>query len=164
MNIQETLEWLQRLPLALSISESDWLFPSIESVHVVAIALVVGSISIVDLRLLGIPSDREPVAELSREILPWTWGLFVIAVLSGFGLFISNATGYFANPAFRWKIVLLALAGLNMGWFHLTAYRSVHHWNAGRPTPSSARLAGALSLSFWIGVVAFGRWIGFVKV
>ncbi len=164
MTIQDTLTWLQALPIALAIGESDWLFPAVESAHVVAIALVVGSIMIVDLRLLGITSNRTPVSELAIEILPWTWGMFVIAVLSGVGMFISNATGYFDNSAFRWKMVFLALAGLNMVVFHLSAYRSVHHWDQDKPTQLSAKIAGALSLTFWIGVVAFGRWIGFVDV
>jgi hypothetical protein len=158
------LAWLQELPIALTIGESDWLFPAIESTHVVAIALVVGSIMIVDLRLLGIASNRSPVSELVGEVLPWTWGLFVVAVLSGTGLFISDAAGYFYNPAFRWKMAFLALAGLNMLVFHLTAYRGVRHWNREKPTPLPVRVAGALSLACWIGVVAFGRWVGFINV
>jgi hypothetical protein len=162
MTVEDMLSGLQALPIALAIGESDWLFPAFESAHVVAIALVVGSIMIVDLRLLGIASNRAPVSALVAEILPWTWGLFAIAVLSGLGLFISDATGYFANPAFRWKMVLLTLAGLNMVVFHLTAYRSVRQWDQGTPTRWSARVAGALSLILWVGVVAFGRWVGFV--
>ena len=163
MSIEDTLTWLQDLPLALAIAESDWMFPAIEAAHVIAICLVVGSIMIVDLRLLGLTSNRKPVTELATEILPWTWGLFVVAVISGLGMFITNATGYFENPAFRWKVVFLVLAGLNMVVFHLTAYRSVHHWDQEKPTLLSAKIAGALSLTLWIAVVAFGRWIGFIS-
>jgi hypothetical protein len=164
MTVQDMLIGLQTSPIAHAIGESDWLFPAIESTHVVAIALVVGSIMIVDLRLLGLASTREPVHELLTDILPWTWGLFVIAVLSGAAMFISNASDYFINPAFRWKMAFLALAGVNMIVFHLTAYRGIQQWNLARPTPLQARFAGALSLTLWIGVVAFGRWIGFVNV
>lgn len=164
MNIQDALTWLELLPASMAIAESDWMFPAIECVHVIAITLVFGSIMIVDLRLLGLTSNRKPVTELTTEILPWTWGLFVLAVLSGLGMFISKASDYYGNPAFRWKMLFIALAGLNMMVFHLTAERSVAHWDQEKPTLRAAKIAGALSLILWIGVIAFGRWIGFVDM
>jgi uncharacterized membrane-anchored protein len=104
------------------------------------------------------------VTELSREVLPWTWGFFVVAVLSGLLMFIGKPDAYLENLPFRLKLVFLALAGLNMAAFHLFAYRSVAAWDQDRPTLWAAKVAGALSLTFWITVVAFGRWIGFTIV
>ena len=163
MDIRSLLTQIEAWPAAQATRESAWLFPAIESVHVVAITLVVGSIMVVDLRLLGFTSNRKPVSELATEVLPWTWGLFAVAVASGLGMFISKATGYFDNVPFRIKMVLIALAGLNMIVFHLTAYRSVHHWDQEKPTLLAAKISSGLSLAFWIGVVAAGRWIAFVK-
>ena len=77
-------------------------------------------------------------------------------------MFSSAATSYADNIPFRIKLILIALAGINMAIFHVTAYRTAHRWNHQLPTPVAARLAGTLSLTFWIGVVFFGRWIGFV--
>lgn len=163
MDLHPFFESVQAWPASQAVATSSWLFPAIESVHVIAITLVVGSIMIVDLRLLGFTSNKKPVTELSTEVLPWTWGCFALAAVSGLGMFISKAATYVDNPAFQYKMVLLALAGLNMLVFHFTAYRSVHRWDAEKPTLLAAKVAGALSLTFWIGVVALGRWVAFVK-
>ncbi len=156
------LHWLESTPIAVAISESSWLFPGIESVHVLAITLVVGSISMVDLRLLGINLRDRPVQELIAEVLPWTWISFAVAVCSGALLFSSNATHYWGTVPFRAKMLVMALAGLNMLVFHATTYRGVAAWGASRRLPRAARVSGGLSLALWIGVVSLGRWIGFV--
>src|SRR6202030_1430821 len=158
----QSLHWLEGTSPAIAISESSWLFPGIESVHVLAIALVVGSITMVDLRLLDINLRERPVGELIAEVLPWTWASFAVAVCSGALLFSSNATHYWGTVPFRAKMLLLLLAGINMAVLHATTYRTVGSWG-GRPAPPrAARIAGGISLGLWIGVVTFGRWIGFV--
>ena len=156
------LHWLEASSPAVAISESSWLFPGIESVHVLAIALVVGSITMLDLRLLGFSSRDRPAGELTAEILPWTWSSFVVAACSGALMFSSNATHYWGTVPFRAKIMVLALAGLNMIVFHATTYRSVEVWGREPQTPRAAKVSGGISLALWIGVVTLGRWIGFV--
>lgn len=154
-------EWLQHSALGRGIAESAWMFPFIESVHVLAIAMVVGSISIVDLRLLGWTSMRMSVTRLSENVLPLTWAAFVLAAVAGILLFTSKATGYYGNIAFRMKMLLMVFAGVNMLIFQHITLRGVQRWDGGLPPPA-ARIAGALSLTLWIGVVGFGRWIGFI--
>ena len=156
------LHWLEARSPAVAISESSWLFPGIESVHVLAIALVVGSITMLDLRLLGVSLRDRPAGELTAEILPWTWSSFVVAACSGALMFSSNATHYWGTAQFRAKIMMLALAGLNMIVFHATTYRSVEVWGREPQTPRAAKVSGGISLALWIGVVTLGRWIGFV--
>lgn len=156
------LHWLESTSPAIAISESSWLFPGIESVHVLAITLVVGSITMVDLRLLDINLRERPVGELIGEVLPWTWASFAVAACSGALLFSSNATHYWGTVPFRAKMLLLALAGLNMMVFHATSHRSVEVWGRQPQTPRVAKVSGAVSLALWIGVVTLGRWIGFV--
>jgi hypothetical protein len=156
------LHWLESTAPAVAISESSWLFPGIESVHVLAIALVVGSITMVDLRLLNINLRDRPVGELIAEVLPWTWASFAVAVCSGALLFSSNATHYWGIAPFRAKMLLLALAGINMLMFHATMHRSVDLWGRRPATPLVAKISGGVSLGLWIGVVTLGRWIGFV--
>jgi hypothetical protein len=164
VDISAIFHWLHDTPFATAIRESGVLFPWIESVHVLAVTLVVDSISIVDLRLLGIASVNRSVASLSIEVVPFTWTAFGVAVLTGSALFASHAVGYAHNFQFRMKMLLLVLAGVNMLVFHLIMGRGVGRWSECAVTPWQGKIAGLISLMLWIGIVAFGRWIGFAAV
>lgn len=157
--LEQFCEWLQATPVAVSVSET-W-FPAVESIHVVALALVVGTIFIVDLRLLGLSTPSLGIKYLAERVTPWTWKAFVLAAITGGLLFAANATTYYANTPFRIKIALLVLAGINMAYFQLVTFRKVSEWDTGKPA-AAARFAGGMSLLLWTGVVIFGRWIGFV--
>jgi hypothetical protein len=96
-------------------------------------------------------------------VLPWTWTAFVIAAITGGLLFSSAATKYIGLWPFRIKMVLLALAAINMGIFHLGVFRGVAAWDRAPATPpTAARVAAGISLTIWVIVVAMGRWIGFM--
>jgi hypothetical protein len=138
-----------------------WMFPLLETVHVFSLIAVLGTIALVDWRLIGFASRDYSVTTLSRQALPWTWGGFVLAVVSGALMSVGQAAEYITNPAFQLKLALMVLAGLNMAAFHLVPWRTVGSWDAGAPPPAAARLAGGLSLALWIGVIACGRWIAF---
>ncbi|WP_174279132.1 DUF6644 family protein [Sphingomonas bacterium] len=154
--------WIEATPLAVSITESEWMFPTIETTHVLALTLVVGSIAMLDLRLLGVSTRTMGAMQLSDEVLPWTWSAFTVAAITGSLMFASAATKYYSNIPFRIKMGLLLLAGINMAIFHRGAWRTVHDWNETVPAPHAVRVAAGLSLVFWIGVVVAGRWVGFV--
>ncbi len=158
---QDLIAYFEDSGLAESIRENDVLFPLIESVHVVAICLVVGSILVLDLRLLGLASIHRPVSRLTAAVLPVTWGAFAVAATSGFLLFISNATKYLENGYFVAKILLICAAGVNMIIFHGISAKDLPQWEKEPMPPLRARLAGVLSILLWIAVVACGRWIGF---
>src|ERR1700676_1989972 len=108
------LEQLQSLPLAVFIHKTAWAFTTVEVIHVVAVSLVIGTIAIVDLRLLGLAFTSRPFAELSKQVLPFTWAAFVVAVTAGALLFITRATQYFVNPVFWLKMALIPVAGIKM--------------------------------------------------
>jgi len=161
MNLGQLWESLQASSLGVYIAESAWAFPTIETLHVIAIVTVVGTVAITDFRLIGLASRDYPVTAISRDTLPWTWGAFVLAVITGLLLFTSKATSYMANPYFLIKMGLLILAGLNMAVFHAVTWRTVNDWDNSPVLPTGAKIAGALSLLFWLGVIFFGRAIGF---
>jgi hypothetical protein len=137
--------------------------PIIESTHVLAAAMVFGTILIVDLRLLGFPNTQKPITRISDELLRWTWGAFILSVITGALLFAANATTYYTNVPFRVKMLALLLAGVNMAVFHLVPYRTVAAWDKGSPGPFAARFAGAASIVIWVTVIFVARWIGFTK-
>jgi hypothetical protein len=158
--------------IAANIHESalaEWLraslkaMPVIESIHVMAVALVFGTILIVDLRLLGLPSTRRAVTKVADELLRLTWGAFGLAVVTGALLFAVNAITYYGNTPFRLKMLALVAAGINMAVFQLVTFRTVTGWDKDVPTPPAARVAGALSIVIWVTVIFLGRWIGFTK-
>lgn len=159
--IQEILHWLYQTPWANTVRTGHNVFPLIESIHVVAFATVVGSILYVDLRLIGLTSRARPLSALAHEVLPLTWGAFGLTVLSGAALFSANAPIYFENPAFRLKMLLILLAGINMLIFHTITYRSIRQWDCTLPPPWAGRLAGVISIVLWIGSITCGRLIGF---
>jgi hypothetical protein len=161
VDLNPLFHWLQDTDLATAIREGDVLFPWIETVHVLAIVVVVGSISIVDLRLLGWASRDRPVSQVMRDVLPLTWGAFAVAVIAGSLLFSSKAVDYAHSFFFLGKMVLLLLAGINMVTFHAFSGRDIARWSKAADTPLPAKIAAGTSLTLWIAVVAFGRWIGF---
>jgi hypothetical protein len=152
---------IENLPLSQYVASSDWAFPTFESIHVVAIVTVIGTIAVMDFRLIGAASNECAVTEMSRDTLPWTWGAFILAVITGSLLYISKCTTYMVNPFFLSKMVLIALAGINMAIFHFFTWRTVRNWDTGCKVPLGGRVAGWLSLGLWIVVVCTARWIGF---
>lgn len=147
----------------MGIRDSDWIFYFIESIHVFGILLMVGTVSLVDLRLLGVGIlRRQPVSEVAGQLLPWTWTGFGILATSGSFLLISEAaTKLYPSPSFWIKMTLIFLAGVNMGVFHLTVYRRVHEWDNAAVTPRGARVTACISLAIWAGVVFAGRGIAY---
>ena len=141
--------------------EWTWLYPAVETTHILAFVVLVGSAAMWDLRLLGL-SRGVPVTALERHLLPWARAGLLLAAPTGALMFASDATELVANPAFRLKLVLIAAAILNAAAFHRWTYRSVRTWDQGVGSPLAARLAGAVSLCLWTSVIACGRLIAYV--
>jgi hypothetical protein len=162
ISISQITNFFQDLPLAILISENEFLFPWLESFHVLAITMVIGSIFLVDFRLTGIAFRNFEFSTFSKALIRITWLGFGLAVITGSLMFISNASTYLNNTAFQLKFLFLGLAGVNMVIFQFISSKEMNIW--GHPygrIPPLAKLAGICSLSFWLVVVACGRWIGF---
>ncbi|HUG71966.1 MAG TPA: DUF6644 family protein [Steroidobacteraceae bacterium] len=147
-------EWMRTSLLAM---------PWVNALHVLCVTLVFGSILVVDLRLLGLLDRTRTVTRVAQEMLHWTWVAFAGAVITGVLYFAANATTYWFNTAFRFKLLAILLAGLNMAVFQLITWRGVAGWDRDSPTPRAARLAGALSILIWTTAIVLGRIIGFTK-
>jgi hypothetical protein len=154
-------QWLERTPLSFGIRQSSLIFSGLVAIHTLGIILTAGTIWLVDLRLLGFGLRREPVSDVLQQILPWTWTGFVLMFSTGSLLFCAEAVMVYGSIAFRIKMLLILLAGLNALIFHKTVYRAASTWGLSSVTPPRARLAGLLSLTFWIGVVGAGRAIAY---
>jgi hypothetical protein len=161
MSIDALLALLEGSRVAAAIRDSLYFFPLIESLHVIGLTMVFGTIAIVDLRLLGIASAERPFSRVASDVLRWTWAAFALTVVTGALMFITNAAVYYHNFYFRSKMGLLALSGLNMALFDLTARRSIRDWDRQAAAPLAGRTIATVSLLVWIGIIFAGRWIGF---
>ena len=159
MTLADLWTWLEALPISMHIGES-WWFPFLESIHVLTATFLVGTVLMVDLRLLGLAALAHPVTRITSEVLPWTWSASLVSVVTGSALFATRASHYAGNRAFQVKVALLLLAGINMAVFHLVTARGMVRWETAATTTGGARFAGACSLVLWIGVMLAGRWIG----
>jgi len=159
VSLSDFWNWLGGLPISMHIGET-WWFPLLESVHVLASTFVVGSILMVDLRLLGLAARSYAVSRMAKEAIPWTRGAFALSALAGLGMFITQPARYADNRAFQIKVILLGLAGINMAIFHLRTLRGVARWDHEPVAPVAARFAGACSLLLWVAILLAGRWIG----
>ena len=141
-----------------------WLYPSVEIVHIVGIALLFGSIAVMDLRLLGV-SRSIPVRTLARHVLPWSAGSFLLIIPSGLLMFTAHATEFIDSEVFVVKMLLIMAGGVNAALFHTITFRTADVWDSEEmrrlPPPPSARAAGALSLAIWISVIACGRLLAY---
>ena len=161
MDITSLIAWLEASALATGIRNSLYLFPLIESVHVIGLTMVFGTVAIVDLRLLGLASTRRRFSAVAADVFKWTWMAFAVAVATGALMFVTNADTYYHSPYFRAKMALLALSGANLLLFELTARRSVGAWDHNAAAPAAGRAAAVVSLVIWLGVIVLGRWVGF---
>jgi hypothetical protein len=141
-----------------------WLYPAVETAHIVGIGLLFGSIAVLDLRLLGV-WKRVPVKPLAAQVLPWSAASFLLIVPSGLLMFVAHASDFIASPVFVLKMCLIMAASLNAAAFHAITFRTVDVWDSEEmrklAPPPSARLAGALSLLIWVSVIACGRLLAY---
>ncbi len=162
MHLFEFCRWLQHTSLGTAVAESDWLFPAIETLHIWGIILLVGTTGVLDLRLLGFILAKQRVSELHHRLIRWTWTGFAVMFTSGTLMFVSEASKMYTNDAFRLKMLLIVIAGLNALIFETTAFRHIAKWDDAPATPIGAKFAACVSLIAWVGVIAAGRWIAYV--
>lgn len=157
MSILEICQWLQDTEIGTGIRESVWWFPIIEGTHVLALALSVGTLLVMDLRLTGFVMKDRRVSEISRQIVPWSLAGFLIMFVTGTLLFWCQAVKAYGSLYFRIKVVALFLAGLNALYFEFRTRRTIAAWDSDPVPPFRARMAGFAGMLLWACVIAAGR-------
>jgi hypothetical protein len=156
----QLLNALEHGGLAQAMRDSMWLYPAVETVHIVGFIILVGSVIMFDLRVLGL-SRRVPVSMLARHLLPWGAAALFLIVPAGLLMFSSDAGSLVGNRAFVLKMLLLMLAGTNAAAFHMGVFRTVSKWDQGMAAPLGARLHAGVSLLLWLAIVTCGRMIAY---
>jgi hypothetical protein len=152
---------IERLPLAVAMRQELWLYPAVEIVHIIGFVTLVGSIIVLDLRLLGL-TRALPVRVLARHVLPWSFGALLLIVPSGLLMFVAHAGDLIGNTAFVVMMSLLFCAATNAALFHAGVFRGVAAWDTVVAAPGVAKLHALASLLIWIGVLTCGRLLAYV--
>ena len=148
-------------PLAVAMRQDLWLYPIVEIFHIAGFTVLVGSIVVLDLRLLGL-SRTLSVRDLSRHILPWTFAALLLIVPTGLLMFMAHASDLISNRAFQLKLGLIALAGVNAALFHTGAGRNQSQWEREAAPSLAVRMHAVVSLIIWGSVIACGRLLAYL--
>ena len=150
-------QWCEATALGQIVRDSQWLFPAIESIHLVALAAIGGAVLVLDLRMLGFGMRLRPVSQVARDAHPWLIASLVVMIVTGVSLFLSEAVKCYYSQAFWVKITTLPIAIL----FALTIRKRVAALSDEQISPIARGAVALLSLTLWFTVGAAGRWIGF---
>jgi len=153
---------LQASPIGEAVRSTPFMYPTLESLHILGIAVLVGPAFTFDLRLLGVGHRLISVTKAARTLLPVARAGLCIAVLTGLALFSAQAVGVSNSAAAPWKLGLLFVAGVNVLAFHLGMYRKVNEWQEVPTPPIAARVSAIASMSTWTGVILAGRLLAYV--
>jgi hypothetical protein len=150
-------EWCERTAVGEAVRQSTWLFPGIESIHLIAMVVIAAAVLVVDMRLFGVGLRDQPVRRLARDVQPWLVASLAVMLASGVLLFLSEAIKCYYSFAFWVKMWSLGLAIL----FTFTIRRTVVSMDEGRVGPRWSKVVAVTSVALWAGVGWGGRWIGF---
>ena len=153
--------WLSETKWSIALLESLYMYPWIESAHVLSICFFIGILLFVDLRLMGVAFTKLPISEMNKKVLPWSLFGFGLMMLTGFLLFYAIPVRSYQNIFFRIKVILILLAGLNAFLFHRQMKVEGMIWDEGKSIPKSVHLKAAASLVIWSGVIISGRMIAY---
>ena len=150
---------LRNAPVHEFVATQSWTWPICEILHFIGMAILFGTVGLLDLRMLGVAKGL-PVASLER-LVPWGIAGFVLNLITGYVFLVGSPGGpidYVANIAFQMKLAFILLAGANVAAFYVTGLsRKTKTVGAGGDVTRAAQVVAAMSLFLWIGVIYFGR-------
>ena len=152
---------LRTSPVGAWVRHSQWAWPMLESLHFMGMSVLIGTIGLFDLRLLGFARGI-PYAALHR-LIPLGIAAYTLNLATGFCFLSGTPDQYLFNPAFRFKVTFMFVAGLNVVFFYTRVFRRLEALGTEAPPPIGARVAGAVSLTMWIGVMSAGRLLTFFR-
>jgi hypothetical protein len=161
MSLSNFLQWLHDTQFSITMRESLWTEPIVETIHVLTLTLFLGFAVLLDLRLLGVAMRRRRMSEVLRQLNPWLIAGFVVMIVTGVLLFCGDPISFYDTTFFKVKMIMLVLAGLNVLIFNSTIGRRTAEWDLDRKTPRAAKVAGVVSIVLWVAIVAAGRAIAY---
>lgn len=155
------LQWLHDTSFSSIMRDSIWAEPIVETIHVLTLAVFLGFVLLLDLRLLDVTMRDRRVSEMFEQLNPGLFGGFAVMLVTGVLLFSGDPVSFYSTWFFKAKMVMLLLAGLNVLLFNATVGRRLTEWDTSPRTPPGAKAAGIASLVLWVCIVAAGRGIAY---
>jgi len=161
--LDDFIHWLGATPISLAIQEVFWIIPTVQTVHILAISVVLASMAMFDLRLLGVAGKRNSIASLSRRFMPWLWGALIVLAASGCILIVGEPKRSLGNVVFQLKMCMLATAIVVTLGFQAVLKRDLAGGSADLAPAhvTAAKITGLLSLALWVGIAVAGRLIAY---
>ncbi|MGZ6010861.1 MAG: DUF6644 family protein [Caulobacteraceae bacterium] len=156
-------DWLSQTPVSTTFQSVEWIIPTVQSVHILAIAVVMSSVVMVDLRLMGLAGRTQSISGMARRFLPWVWWSLIVLLVSGAVLITAEPRRDILNPVFQAKMVLLLVAMAVTVMFQTTVARNMEIWDLSPQKRTGAWVTAVLSLLVWTAIVGCGRWIAYVE-
>jgi len=155
------MQWLNDTAFSITMRDSTWAEPVVETIHVLTLTLFLGFTVLLDLRLLGVSMRRRKASDVVGELNPWLMGGFLVMIVTGVLLFCGDPVAFYNSIFFKVKMLMLLLAGLNVWLFNATVGRKMAEWEIDAETPGRAKAAAVVSLVLWVAIVAAGRAIAY---
>jgi uncharacterized membrane protein SirB2 len=160
--LQHFAVWLAATPVSVFIQNVLWIIPAVQTVHILAIAVVMSSVAMIDLRIFGLASRTDTVAQTADRYLPWIWTALVVLAITGVTLITGEPVRSLTNPAFQLKMVLLLVAIIVTIAFQATVRRNVRFWDLSPRSAPAARVMALATLFLWFAIAIAGRWIAYM--
>ena len=146
------LQWLQHNSYVTTFAMTGWMYSTAGVIHYFSLFVLVGTVVLLDLRILGVAARSQGIAQLAETLSPWTWTALTLALISGFSMFATDATDYFPDLVFRIKMTVLALAIA----FTIIVHRSVPSWDKSPVISNGMKTVALISLVLWVGAILAG--------
>lgn len=155
-------QWLAATGPSLLVQDTAWVVPAVQTVHILAISVVLASMAMLDLRMMGLAGRRHSVDAMARRFIPALWLALAVLLASGVVLIVGEPERELMNPAFRWKMLLLVAAVIVTAIVQKMLNRAPGFWETSSQRRRLARIVAVLSLSLWLTIAVLGRWIAYV--
>jgi uncharacterized membrane protein SirB2 len=160
--LQHWAVWLSGTPVSLFIQNVLWIIPAVQCVHILAIAVVLSSVAMIDLRIFGLAGRHDSMRQTADRYIPWIWCALVVLALTGMTLITGEPVRSLTNPAFQLKMMLLLVAIVITVVFQVTVRRNASFWRESARSTAAIRVAGVLTILLWFAIAVAGRWIAYM--
>jgi uncharacterized protein DUF6644 len=161
--VSEFCKWLAATPLSHAIQTAGWIIPTLQTIHILSVAVVFSSAILVDLRIWRLLGRDEPLSEVARRFLPAIWPVLLILLITGSLLIVGEPRRSLLNSTFYLKMALLAVAIMLTAGLQRSISSSPNSWDRNRARRMAGRFAASVSILVWCGILFAGRWIAYTQ-